>query len=304
MGSERRPLEVGLMLATVADLDSGRLDPQRVLEAARRAEDGGFDALYVGDHVLHPRPMLDAVVTLATVAAATRRVALGPCVLLLALRHPLVVANQLSTLAQFAPGRLRLGIGVGGEYRAEFEAVGVPLGERGTRTTEALRVVRDRIGDVPIFMGGSSEAALRRAAGHGDGWMGYLLEPDGFARRRARLDMLRRRGGKVHRPFTLGMLLPVLVTGRATGRADAAAAWNRLTSLGRALPERLFIAGSPEDIATDLGRYRRAGCDELVVTPADHGSTYLQQVDELVGEVLPRLRAPQDLVEPNGSSTG
>jgi len=282
------------MLATVADLDSGRLDPLRVREAARRAEDGGFDAVYVGDHVLHPRPMLEAVVTLATVAAATTRIAFGPCVLLLALRHPLIIANELATLAEFAPGRLRLGVGVGGEYPAEFDAVGVPLAERGARTTESLVQIRARIRDVPIFLGGSADAALRRAADHGDGWMGYLLGVDSFARRLARLDTLRRQSARANDPFTLGMLLPVHVTHDGGGRAAAAAAWTRLTSLASPLPDRLFIAGTPDDIVTDLDAYRRAGCNELVLTPADHGSGYLQQVDELVGQVLPRLRALDD----------
>src|SRR6266700_3396196 len=130
------------MLATVADTQTGLIAPDRVLTAARRAEAAGFDGVYLGDHLLHPHPLLESIVTLAAVAAVTRRISLGPCVLLFGLRHPVLLAKQLGTLAAFAPGRLRVGVGVGGEYPAEFEAAGVPLSERGKRMEMVLRSVR------------------------------------------------------------------------------------------------------------------------------------------------------------------
>src|SRR5215472_220504 len=169
------------MLATAASLDTGQT------EAARRAEAAGFDGVYVGDHLLHPHPLLESVVTLAAVAASTGRISLGPCVMLLALRHPVVLAKQLGTLSAFAPGRLRVGVGVGGEYPAEFEAAGVPLPERGRRMESALRQVRSLLTDgtghpgvtigpgapeVPFLLAGWKEVSLRRAAAHGDGWIG------------------------------------------------------------------------------------------------------------------------------------
>src|SRR5437763_2022188 len=130
------------MLPTAANPDDDGVDPPRVIESARRAEAAGFDGVYVGDHLLHPRPLLESVVTLAAVAASTQRVALGPCVMLLALRHPVVLAKQLGTLAAFAPGRVCVGVGVGGEYPAEFAAADVPLAQRGSRLEAGLRQVR------------------------------------------------------------------------------------------------------------------------------------------------------------------
>jgi alkanesulfonate monooxygenase SsuD/methylene tetrahydromethanopterin reductase-like flavin-dependent oxidoreductase (luciferase family) len=202
---------VGLMLATVADTDTGLIAPDRVVAAARRAEAAGFDGVYLGDHLLHAHPLLESIVTLAVVAAVTERVSLGPCVLLFGLRQPVVLAKQLGTLAAFAPGRLRVGVGVGGEYPPEFEAVGVPLAERGRRMESVLREVRSLLtmgieqprgtertvaiehGDVtiapgaagvPFLLAGWKEVSLRRAAAYGDGWIGYLLAPDSFSRRR------------------------------------------------------------------------------------------------------------------------
>lgn len=100
---------VGLMLATAADAGTGQVAPERVLAAARRAEEAGFDGVYLGDHLLHPHPLLESVVTLSAVAAVTERVSLGPCVLLAGLRHPVVLAKQLGRRVP-GPGRApRLG---------------------------------------------------------------------------------------------------------------------------------------------------------------------------------------------------
>lgn len=298
---------VGLMLATAADPATGQVAPERVLAAARRAEEAGFDGVYLGDHLLHPHPLLESVVTLSAVAAVTERVSLGPCVLLAGLRHPVVLAKQLGTLAAFAPGRLRVGVGVGGEYPAEFEAAGVPLAERGRRMETVLREVRSLLSvggpptgdltfapaapDVPFLLAGWKKISLRRAAACGDGWIGYLLKPDSFARRRDFL--LRRRAelGLARSPFTTGMLIPVHVAGdSADPAADAATAWGELTRAPAPLPGHLFAAGGPDQVAERLHRYWKAGCTEFMLGPADQGAGYLDQVELLGSEVLPLLR--------------
>jgi alkanesulfonate monooxygenase SsuD/methylene tetrahydromethanopterin reductase-like flavin-dependent oxidoreductase (luciferase family) len=292
------------MLSTVADLDTGLIQPERVIESARRAEADGFDGVYVGDHLLHPHPLLESIVTLSAVAASTERVSLGPCVLLVALRHPVVLAKQLGTLAAFAPGRLRVGVGVGGEYAAEFDAAGVPLSERGRRMESALRQVRSLLKagvdrpdvtlapggpDVPFLLAGWKQVSLRRAATCGDGWIGYLLGPDSFARRRTFIQACRQEQGRADQAFTTGMLIPVHVSVEAPAAA-AAAAWARLTGAAARLPERLFAAGRPADIVDQLHLYWEAGCTEFVLAPADQGRGYLDQVDLIGGEVLPELR--------------
>jgi alkanesulfonate monooxygenase SsuD/methylene tetrahydromethanopterin reductase-like flavin-dependent oxidoreductase (luciferase family) len=302
------PPLVGLMLPTVATGDTGRVEPVRLLEAARRAEARGFDGVYAGDHLLHPHPLLESIVTLAAVAAATRRISLGPCVLLVALRHPVVLAKQLGTLAAFAPGRLRVGVGVGGEYAAEFTATGVPWPGRGSQMESALRQVRslltagmDQPGvtlspgapDVPFLLAGRKDVALRRAATYGDGWIGYLLAPDSFARRRAFIDRCREEQGRTAQPFAMGMLIPVDVdcSHQAAGAGvRAAARWSRLTGAPEPFPERLFAAGRPGDVVEQLHRFWEAGSTEFVLAPADQGDGYLDQVDVIAEEVLPDVR--------------
>jgi alkanesulfonate monooxygenase SsuD/methylene tetrahydromethanopterin reductase-like flavin-dependent oxidoreductase (luciferase family) len=307
----RRPV-VGVMLPTAARIDDGSIDPGRAIEAARRAEAAGFDGVYVGDHLLHPRPLLESMVTLSVIAASTQRVSLGPCVVLLALRNPVVLAKQLGTLASFAPGRLRVGVGVGGEYPAEFAALGIPLSERGRRLEEGLREVRGLLSgrisptspdgtavtiaplgaEIPFLLAGRRAASLQRAARYGDGWIGYLLDPDGFARRRAFLTERRSELQLESNPFAMGMLLPVHVDASPVrAQARAAAAWSSLTRVEASFPERLFVAGAVRQVMDQLRRYWDAGCTELVLGPVDQGAGYLDQVDLLAEKVLPGIRA-------------
>ncbi|ABW16322.1 luciferase family protein [Parafrankia sp. EAN1pec] len=297
---------VGLMLPTVANPDTGAVDTARVVEAARRAEVAGFDGVYIGDHLLHPHPMLESVVTLSVVAARTERVSFGPCVMLMGLRNPVALAKQLGTLAAFAPGRLRVGVGVGGEYPGEFEVAGVALPERGRRMESVLGQVQSllRSGaqrpdvtiapgapDVPFLLAGWKEVSLRRAATYGDGWIGYLLAPDSFARRRAFLLEHREKLGRVEVPFTTGMLVPVHVDPSGGAAVSAAAAWAKITDSEAGFPARLFAAGRPGEVVEQLHRYWAAGCTELVLAPADQGEGYLEQVIMLAGEVLPQVKA-------------
>ncbi len=113
------------------------------MECARLAEQLGFDAVSVGDHLWCPAPVYDAGISLAAAAAVTERVKLGFGVMLLGLREPAWAAKQLITLDALAPGRLVLGVGVGGEFPAEFEAVGLRVSQRGRRLDEALSVLPD-----------------------------------------------------------------------------------------------------------------------------------------------------------------
>lgn len=301
---------VGLMLPAVANTDTGQLDTGRLLAAAKLAEAAGFDGVYVGDHLLHPRPILESVVALTAVAATTQRIALGTCVLLAGLRSPLWLAKQLGTLDAFAPERLRIGVGVGGEYPGEFHVAGVPLERRGARVEEVVTTMREIFGGSvrdltddklglrlepvpksmpPVLLAGWKEVALRRAARLADGWIGYLLTPDSFTRRRDFLLEARKELGLGE--FITGMLLPVHPDAEAAGaKARAAAAWGRITSNAAAFPEKLFVAGPPDAIVEQLHTYWRQGCTEMVLSLVDQGNALPDQLAALAQEVLPQVR--------------
>jgi probable F420-dependent oxidoreductase len=181
-----------------------------VLDLARAAEDAGYDEIDMFDHVTmaHPvdgrpagpyppnMPLLEALVTLGAIAAVTRRVGLGTEVLVLPQRQPTLVAKQVATVDVLSGGRVRLGCGVGWQA-SEFESLGIPFTERGARMDECLQLLRlywtepsvtfhgrfyqveamamdpkpVQPGGPPIWLGGGSDAALRRVGRLGDGWL-------------------------------------------------------------------------------------------------------------------------------------
>jgi probable F420-dependent oxidoreductase len=188
-----------------------------VLQTALRAEQLGLDYLLASDHVLHSDggAVLDPLTLLATVAGATSRIRLATSVLALPYRHPLTVAQQAAGLDVLSGGRFTLGVGTGWDP-AEFAALGLDVHQRGARTDEALAVLRalwsgepvdfegrfttlakavpataPRVkGGPDIWVGGQSDAALRRALRFGDGWHGGVSTPEQVREVRGRLDGL------------------------------------------------------------------------------------------------------------------
>ena len=175
------------------------MPPDVLVTLARRADELGFRALWLPDHLLPPAPfgevyggVYEPLVTLAHLAAVTERILLGTSVLITPLREPVLLAKQTATLARLSGDRLLLGVGTGWE-RSEFDAVGAEFRRRGARTDEILeRVQALHRGEegvleprparpVPIVVGGTSPAALRRAARFADEWQGFSLTPEQFA---------------------------------------------------------------------------------------------------------------------------
>jgi alkanesulfonate monooxygenase SsuD/methylene tetrahydromethanopterin reductase-like flavin-dependent oxidoreductase (luciferase family) len=164
---------------------------------AQTVEGLGFDLLMVSDHIAvtpdvagqYPAPFYEPFTTLAWLAGLTSRVRLGTTVLIAPYRHPLLIARMAANLNELSGGRLVLGVGVGWA-RQEFDALGVPFGQRGTLTDDCLKAVRAawdndqdyRSGRIPVWVGGNSDAGLRRAVRLGDAWhplrstLGWLRE--------------------------------------------------------------------------------------------------------------------------------
>ena len=187
--------------------------PAALARRARAAEDAGFESIWVGDHIALPPdapddaydPRLEAVVTLAHLAAVTRRVRLGLGVIVLPQRQPVLLAKQLTSVDVLSDGRLIVGLGVG-YLEAELRALGATLADRGVRTDEhiaAMRALWDEpapdfegrfvsFSNViqrprpaqhphpPIVIGGDSPAAYRRARA-ADGWYGWERTPEQVA---------------------------------------------------------------------------------------------------------------------------
>jgi probable F420-dependent oxidoreductase len=295
-------MKIGLLL--------GGLRPARELGAlAAEAETLGFASLWAGDHVAFPAPILDPLQVLTAFAAHTERVRLGTCVYLLPLRHPTVVAKMVAALDYVAGGRVVFGVGVGGEFPVEFEACGVPVAERGGRTDEAIVILRRlwaggrathrgrrfEIGPVeiappppqgpglPIWIGGRSEAALRRAARLGDGYVGYMLDPRGFGTRMSRIRELALGAGREPAAITAAVMGFALV---AEDRAEALARAGGLLGAmyGRpmdAAAARYCIVGTAAECRAAVGEYAAVGCEHLILTPLVFGDGVREQIHRL-----------------------
>jgi alkanesulfonate monooxygenase SsuD/methylene tetrahydromethanopterin reductase-like flavin-dependent oxidoreductase (luciferase family) len=191
---------IGIFLPTMTATGD---EPVDIVAAARHAEDLGFESAWVVDQLVAGTgapSVLDSIVTLAAVAGATQRIGLGLGVLVVPLRPVAWIAKQVATLQEIAAGRVLLGVGVGGDrHDLSWAAAGVPRRERAGRTDAALAVLPDLLAgkpaalpDVagqpvvqlapgvtlpPILVGGTADAALRRAVAHGDGWFAMPTPP-------------------------------------------------------------------------------------------------------------------------------
>jgi alkanesulfonate monooxygenase SsuD/methylene tetrahydromethanopterin reductase-like flavin-dependent oxidoreductase (luciferase family) len=196
---------IGVFLPTMTE--RGALIPD-VREAARHAENLGFESAWVVDQLVAGTgvPFLESTVALTAAAAVTDRIRLAYGVLILPLRSPVWVAKHVASMQQISGNRVILGVGVGGDrHGRSWAAAGVPRSERGRRTDDALDVVADLIAgkraDVdgaavqlapganvpPIIVGGIADTALARAVRHGDGWFALPLPAPQVAASMARL---------------------------------------------------------------------------------------------------------------------
>jgi alkanesulfonate monooxygenase SsuD/methylene tetrahydromethanopterin reductase-like flavin-dependent oxidoreductase (luciferase family) len=257
--------------------------PGHFRRIAETAEAAGFDSLWAGDHVAFHEPLLDVTVALATFSAVTVRIRLGAGVLLLPLRAPALVGREFGSLDYISGGRVILGVGVGGEHPADYDAVGVPVRERGKRADEAMRALRGLFASEapppvqpngpPLWVGGRSEAAIRRAKHLGDGWMPIWVSPERYA---AGLKEL----GPGH---TAAVVLPALVGG-TVDEARRYLSRRYATEFSAHAIERYCVVGSPAECADRAAEYVAAGAEHIVFHPAvePHG---LQEHIELLAEV-------------------
>lgn len=266
---------------------------EMVLDAARFAENAGLDGLIAGDHVTFYGFGYDGLMTLTAVAAATSRIQLKTAVYVLPLRHPVPVALQVAQLSQLSLGRFVFGIGVGGEDPHEFTSCGVDPRTRGARTNEALHVLRrlwaeDHVtfqgrhfdlhdvtlypkpmdNHVPIFVGGRSDAALRRAGRYGDGYTGIWQSVARVGQAREVIAAAALEAGRDPAPIELGMQFWMAAgADRDAARALVAQGMESTYRLPFERFERYTPFGTVEEVAAFIAPYVEAGCRHINLIP-------------------------------------
>ena len=237
--------------------------PATLARWAQTVEGLGFDLLMVSDHIAvtadvaeqYPAPFYEPFTTLAWLAGLTHRVRLGTTVLIVPYRHPLLVARMAANLNDLSGGRLVLGVGVGWA-RQEFDALGVAFGQRGRLTDEHLLAIRAawrddqdyRSGQIPIWIGGNSDAALHRAVRLGDAWHPLRFTPGWLT---SAVDRLTTAAADQHRarPVLMPRIALQLTAAPVTGE------------------DRLAGHGTIRQITEDLERLHLLGADTVVLDP-------------------------------------
>ena len=300
----------------VGAYSAGVPDARALTEFARTAEAVGFDSVQVGDHIQWHAPIHEATLVLATFAAATSRVRIASDVIILPLRDPVLIAKTIASLDVLSGGRMIFGVGVGGDHPDEYRVMRVPLTERGSRANEMLDIVRGLFAQerfsyagrhftledvaiaprpvqprLPIWVGGSSEGALRRAARHGDGWIGAFVSERKFARLAARTRELLAEQKRSVDGFTWGaFLFAHMGPEAAPSRAAAAAYIDRVYHLpGEDIMSRFGIAGPVEACVERVQSFVDAGADYIVLGPVCGYQEWPSQL-AAYGELIARLR--------------
>lgn len=284
---------------------------------ARNAEKLGYEFVSSGEHVFFHGPNGNGLISLAAAAGATTHIKLMSSITLVPLYPAALLAKQVAALDLLSGGRFNLGVGVGGEFAKEFEACGVPVSERGARTDEALTVMKrlwteDDVSfdgrfthlpgvtlnpkpaqqpHPPIWISGRSEAAKRRCAKHGNGWLPYMYTPGQLASSLQAIQVLAEEAGRTD-PVMAGLFIFFAVHEERDQGIKMAI--DRLSVQYKQdfskLAGKYVLAGNPQDCIDRLKEYVDAGARTIILNSACP-SGYLAENERLLAqEVLPVLR--------------
>lgn len=284
---------------------------------ARAVEEAGFDLLATGEHMFFHGPVPNGLIQLAAAAGATSSIRLLSALTVVPLYQPAVLAKLVTTLDQVSGGRFELGVGVGGEYPPEFEASGVDVRRRGSRTDETLELLRElwtgekvdftgryaRIpglrlqpgpvqpGGPPIWLGGRKDAAIRRAARYASHWMPYMYSPEQLA---TSLTQVRDVAAELGRD-------PSEISGAVYlwGAVDEDGSRSRQWAIDYVskvyqqdftpLADKYLIHGSPQQVLDRIGQYLDAGAETVIFAPVGDTARRAEIFRTLAAGVVPHL---------------
>lgn len=292
-------MQIGINIANHKDL----LSKQYIRDTARMAEDLGFDSVWIPDHIVVPGAVqerygsvyYDAIAVLGYLAGITSRVRLGTTVLVLPYRHPIVLAKQIASIDQLSDGRLIFGVGVGWA-EVEFAVLKLPFAERGRRTDEALRLMQTlwtqddptfagtyyAFSDIlcqpqpvqkplPLWIGGHSQAALRRTAEFATGWHPIDIAPE----------KLREDFATLRQMSQAAQGTPPALCPRYTVRIQERAADS----------QRRFMEGNAAQVIADLLQVKALGAAHVVLSTQTNDMAHFRwEIETLARQVVPQAQ--------------
>lgn len=284
-----------------------------------RVEECGYDILTTGEHIIFFRPILDVITVLAYAAAVTTRIKLLPSTLILPLRHPTIVAKELTSIDILSKGRLIASVGIGGDYPPEFEACGIPIRERGRRANEALDIIRQywsgdtfshdgkifQLDDVsmsptpvqpggpPIWVCGRSDPAMKRAVKYGDGWQPYMYTADQFKESVIKIAEFADEAGRtLPDDFAYTCFMYVCMDDDvqvARNKAIEQLSY-RFNMPFEKIVDKYCAYGPADKIIEELGQYVAAGANRLIVGLVMPEADRITHVEKFAAEILPALQ--------------
>ncbi|MDA1188326.1 MAG: LLM class flavin-dependent oxidoreductase [Chloroflexi bacterium] len=288
-----------------------RPEPQALWDYVDETERLGLDSIWLTDRIVSPEFSMDPMVALSFIAARTKKLKFGTSVLALPLRNPTVLAKEIATLDFLANGRALPAIGLGTEDEREYEACGVPKSERGSRTDEMMEVMRrlwledevthhgkhytlNRVSvqpkpvqkPVPLWIGGRSEAALRRTGRIGDGWLVSQATPEEVRSGIERIKAIADEHGNNIEDDHYGVLFNYCIADTREKAQRLAADYMpfRRTDIA---PEALAALGAQDIINARIQEYVDAGATKFVLRSACPPDMLMEQLRLLGESVVP-----------------
>jgi len=292
--------------------------PYNVAELAQQIEALGFDIIGCGAHVSFHGETANGFVSLSVAAGVTKHIRLMSAITLVPLYPAALLAKLGAALDVASGGRYTMGVGVGGEFPNEFEACGVPVKQRGSRTDDALEVLTRVWSETdvtyegryttlknfslkplpiqkprpPIYVSGRSDAAMRRAAKYADGWIPYMYTPEHLAESIEKIKAYGAEEGRDMSDFTFGMyIFSAVHEDNDTGVKYAA---DRLSVQYAQdfsqLVHKYALAGDPAACQARLQEYVDAGAGMVFVSSACPGDYIDRNLEMLAKDVIPAFR--------------
>lgn len=316
-------LSFGILLPTRGVLLKGEEvpDPSPIFRLAELAEEMGYDSLWVGDSLI-AKPRLEAMTTLAAVAARTSRAKIGTAVLLSAMRQPVLLAHAVATIDVISGGRflLGIGVGVGGHpiFEKEFQVSGVPFKERARRLEEGLTLMKElwsrspvtfrgkyyQVEDVslepkpiqkphpPVWIAsGVVESGLKRVAVYGDAWTTTIAEPRDYAASLEKIKRFAKEAGRDPDSIHPSIYMTVNLSGDGTAaREEGAGFVTNYYHMPFDVLSKLLVCrfGTPKEVTAWLKEYIEAGACSMCVRFA--AADQVGQLKLFTNEVLPKLQ--------------